>query len=71
MNDDTDKAALELEVILNWLPGQDIVRAFVDNRPFVMKSEKIPAGSGFGTAASLLIFASEIPAPPSSPNICR
>ena len=44
MNDDTDKAALELEVILNWKPGQDIVRAFVDNRPFVMKSVKIPCG---------------------------
>jgi len=44
MDDDTDKASLELEVILNWKPGQDIVRAFVDNRPFVMKSEKIPCG---------------------------
>ncbi|MEP3654090.1 MAG: acetyl/propionyl/methylcrotonyl-CoA carboxylase subunit alpha [Litorimonas sp.] len=44
MDDDTDKASLELEVILNWKPGQDIVRAFVDNRPFVIKSEKIPCG---------------------------
>lgn len=44
MDDDSDKASLELEVILNWKPGQDIVRAFVDNRPFVMKSEKIPCG---------------------------
>ena len=44
MDDDSDKASLELEVILNWKPGQDIVRAYVDNRPFVMKSEKIPCG---------------------------
>jgi propionyl-CoA carboxylase alpha chain len=44
MDDDTDKASLELEVLLNWKPGQDIVRAFVDNRPFVMKAVKIPCG---------------------------
>jgi len=44
MDDDTDKASLELDVGLSWKPGQDIVRAFVDSRPFVMKSEKIPCG---------------------------
>jgi len=44
MNDDSDKAALELEVGLNWRPGEETVKAFVDSKPFVMKARKIPCG---------------------------
>jgi len=44
MNDETDKAALEMEVISNWRPGQALVRAFVDNRPFNFKATKTPQG---------------------------
>ena len=44
MDDDTDKASLELEVGLSWRPGEETVQAFVDSRPFVMKARKIPCG---------------------------
>ena len=44
MNDDTDKAALELEVGLNWRPGEEIVRAFVDSKAFTFKARAIPEG---------------------------
>jgi propionyl-CoA carboxylase alpha chain len=44
MNDDTDKAALELEVSLNWRPGEEIIHAFVDSRLFTFKARPIPEG---------------------------
>ena len=44
MNDETDKAALEMEVITNWRPGQSLVKAFIDNRPFNFKAVKIAQG---------------------------
>jgi propionyl-CoA carboxylase alpha chain len=44
MNDDSDKAALELEVGLNWRPGEETVRAFVDSRAFTFKARAIPEG---------------------------
>jgi len=44
MNDDTDKAALELEVSLNWRPGEEIIHAFVDSRAFTFKARRIPEG---------------------------
>ncbi len=44
MNDDSDKAALELEVSLNWRPGEEIVRAYVDSRAFTFKARAIPEG---------------------------
>ena len=44
MNDDTDKAALELEVSLNWRPGEEIIHAFVDSRAFTFKARPIPEG---------------------------
>ena len=44
MNDDTDKAALELEISLNWRPGEEIIHAFVDSRAFTFKARAIPEG---------------------------
>ena len=44
MDDDTDKAALELEVSLNWRPGEEIIHAFVDSRAFTFKARPIPEG---------------------------
>ena len=44
MDDDTDKASLELEVSLNWRPGEEIIHAFVDSRAFTFKARPIPEG---------------------------
>ena len=44
MNDETEKAAIEMEVITNWRPGQPLVRAFVDNTPFNFKASKTAQG---------------------------
>ena len=44
MDDDTDKAALELEVSLNWRPGEEIIHAFVDSNAFTFKARPIPEG---------------------------
>jgi len=44
MNDETEKAALEMEVISNWRPGQTLVKSFVDNRPFNFKAVKTAQG---------------------------
>jgi len=45
MDDEGDKAALELEVITSWRPGQKLVHAAVDNDPFNFKAE--PCAEGF------------------------
>ncbi|MEP1231001.1 MAG: acetyl/propionyl/methylcrotonyl-CoA carboxylase subunit alpha [Litorimonas sp.] len=44
MNDETEKAALEMEVITNWRPGQILVRAYIDNKPFNFKAVKTAQG---------------------------
>ena len=44
MDDDTDKASLELEVSLNWRPGEEIVNAFIDSKAFTFKAKAIPEG---------------------------
>ena len=44
MNDETDKAAIEMEVITQWRPGQNLVQAFIDNQPFNFRAVKIPQG---------------------------
>ncbi|MEP6342564.1 MAG: acetyl/propionyl/methylcrotonyl-CoA carboxylase subunit alpha [Maricaulaceae bacterium] len=43
-SDGTDKAAIEFEVVTAWEPGQQLVRAFVDNKPFHFKAERRPEG---------------------------
>ena len=45
MDDEGDKAALELEVITNWTPGQKLVHAAVDNDAFNFRVE--PCAEGF------------------------
>ncbi len=44
MDDDSDKAALEMDVATSWTPGQPLVRALVDNKPFNFKVAKRPEG---------------------------
>lgn len=44
MNDDSDKAALEMEVSLSWTPGQVLVKAFVDNAPVSFRARPCPEG---------------------------
>ena len=44
MDDETDKAALDMEVLTSWKPGQELVRAFVDNDAFNFKARKIAEG---------------------------
>jgi propionyl-CoA carboxylase alpha chain len=41
---DGDKAAIEMEVLTQWRPGQPLVIALVDNKPFTFKAEAIPEG---------------------------
>ena len=43
-SDGTDKAAVEFDVVTAWEPGQQLVRAFVDNKPFNFKAERRPEG---------------------------
>jgi len=38
VDDDTDKAAVEMEVSLDWQPGDRIVHAVVDSTPFVFQA---------------------------------
>ena len=45
MDDATDKAALELEVITSWTPGQRLVHSAIDNDPFNFRVE--PYAEGF------------------------
>ena len=43
-NPDEDKAAIEMEVLTSWKPGQELVRAFVDNNSFNFKARKCAEG---------------------------
>ncbi len=43
-NDDTDKAAIELDVLTVWTPGQGLVRTLIDNKPFNFKATPAPEG---------------------------
>lgn len=44
VNDGTGKANIEMEVLTAWKPGQPLVRAFVDNKPFNFKARRISEG---------------------------
>ncbi|WP_189499589.1 acetyl-CoA carboxylase biotin carboxylase subunit [Algimonas arctica] len=44
MDDDSDKAAIEMEVLINWLPGQSLVRALIDNKPVNFHAAPRPEG---------------------------
>jgi propionyl-CoA carboxylase alpha chain len=45
MNDpEEDKAAIEMEVLVNWRPGQELVRALVDNQALNFQAERRPEG---------------------------
>lgn len=39
-----DKAAIEMEVLMNWKPGDPLVRALVDNQPLNFQIRKRPEG---------------------------
>ncbi|MEM7728940.1 MAG: biotin/lipoyl-containing protein, partial [Pseudomonadota bacterium] len=39
-----DKAAIEMEVLMNWQPGQPLVRALVDNQPLNFQVARRPEG---------------------------
>jgi propionyl-CoA carboxylase alpha chain len=41
---DGDKAAIEMEVLTTWKPGNPLVKALVDNKPFNFKAVPIPEG---------------------------
>lgn len=42
--DDSDKAAIELDISCGWTPGQSLVASLVDNEPFVFAATPIPEG---------------------------
>jgi propionyl-CoA carboxylase alpha chain len=44
MDDDSDKAAIEMEVLINWVPGQSLVRALIDNKPINFHASYRPEG---------------------------
>ena len=44
MNDETEKAALDMEVLTNWRPGQPLIKALVDNKAFNIKARKTAQG---------------------------
>ncbi len=44
VDDGTDKAAVEMEVLTSWTPGQPLVRALVDNKPFDFKARRTSEG---------------------------
>lgn len=44
MDDDSDKAAIEMEVLINWVPGQSLVRALIDNKPINFHAARRPEG---------------------------
>ncbi len=43
-NPEEDKAAIEMEVMTAWKPGQELVRAYVDNEAFTFKNHKCAEG---------------------------
>jgi len=43
-NDNSDKAAIELEISTAWAPGQTLVTSLIDNEPFVFAAMPIPEG---------------------------
>ncbi len=44
MDDGTEKAAIDIEVLTHWKPGQMLVSALVDNKPFAFKATPCAAG---------------------------
>ena len=44
VDDGSDKAAVEMEVLTSWKPGQPLVRALVDNKPFNFKASRNAEG---------------------------
>ena len=44
VDDDGDKAAVEMEVLTSWRPGQPLVRALVDNKPFNFSARRNAEG---------------------------
>ncbi|MGB0908077.1 MAG: acetyl-CoA carboxylase biotin carboxylase subunit [Maricaulaceae bacterium] len=44
VDDEGDKAALEMEVVTAWTPGQRLVKALVDNKPINFSARAIPEG---------------------------
>jgi propionyl-CoA carboxylase alpha chain len=44
VDDGSDKAAIEMEVLTAWKPGQPLVRALVDNKPFNFKARRNAEG---------------------------
>ena len=43
-NPEEEKAAIEMEVLTSWKPGQPLVRAFIDNYAFNFKAKKCSEG---------------------------
>ena len=43
-NPEEEKAAIEMEVLTSWKPGQEHVRAFIDNNAFNFKNHKCAEG---------------------------
>ena len=43
-NPEEEKAAIEMEVLTSWKPGQELVRAFIDNNAFNFKNHKCAEG---------------------------
>lgn len=45
VNDDSDKAAVEMDVSTNWTPGQRLVSAIIDSKPFHLQARRYPEGA--------------------------
>jgi propionyl-CoA carboxylase alpha subunit len=50
--DDSDKAAIELEISTAWAPGQSLVTSLIDNEPFIFAATPIPEGYRVGYRGS-------------------
>ncbi len=44
VDDETDKAAIEMEVSTGWLPGQQLVTAYINSEPFTFSAKKSAEG---------------------------
>lgn len=44
IDEDSDKATVEIEVSVSWVPGQPLARAYIDNKPMVLKVRPRPEG---------------------------